>query len=183
MSTDSGYLIDTSVAIAMWREMYPPENFPTFYVRMRQKFLALNIHFARPVFDEIEYTQEKLEGDDLRAWLEKISDEKEGFIKNSNQRIDERADELNADYSIEKTVELIADYPSEDDTDKEGVDRNDLLLIAMAKEYGFTIVTQEKEQSPPPKKKEKYKIPAVCQKEEVRCINLIEFIKEIKLVV
>ena len=171
MSTASGYFIDTSAAIVMWEGIYPPENFPTFYLRMRQKFLALNIHFVNPVFDEIKYTQEELEGDDLRAWLENISDEKEGFIKTPNQRIEQRA------------KKLTTKYLSKGSAKKGGVGLNDLLLIATAEEYGFTIVTQERRQAPPPEKKANYKIPAVCQKEEVRCINLIEFIKEIKLVV
>ncbi len=170
IDASSSYLIDASAAIAMWEEMYPPENFPTFYALMGQKFLALNIYFVKPVFDEIEKTQGKLGDDDLIAWLKKTLGEK-SFINTLNQGTSERVNE----YTVT--------YLGEGGAKREGVDLNDLLLVATAKEYGFTIVTQEGIQSSPPKKKEKYKIPAVCQKEEVRCINLIEFIKEIKLVV
>ena len=98
MSTASSYLIDTSAAIAMWEEIYPPENFPTFYLRMRQKFLALNIYFVKPVFDEIKPKREKLGDDDIRAWVEKFSEEKEGFIKTPNHRIEQRAKKLTAQY-------------------------------------------------------------------------------------
>jgi len=129
--------------------MYPPENFPTFYVQMRQRLLAPNIHFVKPVFDEIEFTREKLEDDDLRTWLKKISDEREGFVITPNGRIYERVNELAAEYPSEREVE-------------KGTSLNDLLLIATAKEYDFTVVSQEAKQENPPKKKANYKIPLVC---------------------
>lgn len=60
-----------------------------------------------------------------------------------------------------------------------GVSENDLLIIAVAKEFNQTLVTEESCQNNLPSKKSNYKIPAVCDLTEVDvvCINFIDLIK------
>ena len=60
-----------------------------------------------------------------------------------------------------------------------GVGENDLLIIATAKETRTTLVTEEAWQKSLPKKKPKYKIPAVCRMREVniKCISFIKLLK------
>lgn len=135
--------------------MYPPENFPTFYDRIREPLLTLNIHLIEPVFDEIrkepeeKENPEKLAGDSLQIWLQRIADEKEGFVITPTQTINERVDQLSTEYSSNAKT-------------RKGVSQNDLLLIATAKDHNLTIVTQEAKQRQRPKKKARYKIPLVC---------------------
>lgn len=61
-----------------------------------------------------------------------------------------------------------------------GVGETDLLIIAMAKETKTILVSEESRQNNLPAiKKSNYKIPAVCNMQEVQveCINFLELLK------
>jgi hypothetical protein len=60
-----------------------------------------------------------------------------------------------------------------------GVGENDLLIIAIAKETEATLVSEEGRQSVLPALKSNYKIPAVCNLEEigVDCCNFLNLLK------
>ena len=59
-----------------------------------------------------------------------------------------------------------------------GANKNDMALITYAKIKGYTVVTLEAKQTTIPEKKSKYKIPLICKKEGVRCIETIEMLRE-----
>lgn len=67
------------------------------------------------------------------------------------------------------------------DEDKytKGVGENDLYIIAIAQETGATLVTEEGVQSVLPTLKSNYKIPAVCNMQEVsvNCCNFLSLLK------
>ena len=60
-----------------------------------------------------------------------------------------------------------------------GVDENDLLIIATAKLYGHTLITNEAPQLTPHKNMSNWKIPAVCAMASVQapCIDFVGYIK------
>ncbi len=58
---------------------------------------------------------------------------------------------------------------------------NDIRLIAYAKLNSFTVVTQERDQRQEPTNISHFKIPLICQKEEVTCINFVDFLSEMKI--
>jgi hypothetical protein len=62
---------------------------------------------------------------------------------------------------------------------KKGVGENDLFIIAMAKETSTILVSEESRQNKLPALKSNYKIPAVCNMQEVQveCINFLELLK------
>ncbi|MDI6782029.1 MAG: DUF4411 family protein [bacterium] len=57
-----------------------------------------------------------------------------------------------------------------------GAGRSDIALIAYAKIMNKTVVTLEAKQPQKPKEKSKYKIPLICQEQDVACINFIEML-------
>ena len=61
-----------------------------------------------------------------------------------------------------------------------GANVNDILLIAFAKQNNYKVVTLEAEQLQPPNKISNYKIPLICNKEKVTCINFVELLRELK---
>lgn len=59
----------------------------------------------------------------------------------------------------------------------DGVDENDLLIIACADVTGTQLISNEAVQNIPPQNKSKYKIPAVCKHVlKVPCISFLEYI-------
>ncbi len=68
-------------------------------------------------------------------------------------------------------------------TQSKGVSQKDLTLIAYAKRNNKTVVTFEKKQVQKPKEKYKFKIPLVCKDQNVECIDFVEMIKELGLIV
>lgn len=68
-----------------------------------------------------------------------------------------------------------------DDYHKKGVDEKDIFIIAVAKKYGLTLISNEANQLLKlPDIRKKYKIPAVCALPEVKvpCINFLEYFKQ-----
>jgi len=54
-------------------------------------------------------------------------------------------------------------------------------LIAYAKITNSTVVTLEKKQPNKPVPKCNYKIPLICEEQEVKCINFINMLEELKI--
>ena len=64
-----------------------------------------------------------------------------------------------------------------------GAGETDIELIAFSKMEGYTVVTEEKNQVPAPGKLSNYRIPLICKKEQVKCINSLSFLQSNKVVV
>ena len=65
-----------------------------------------------------------------------------------------------------------------------GVGENDLIIIATARAHKAELLTEEARQPNLPKKRHKYKIPAVCDLPEVKvsCLNFLEYFKRARTV-
>ena len=158
------YCIDANVFITVWHVTYPRKIFPTLYRAMENK-LPGNLILIKPVFDEIEPVSGRKDPQKLkqehpvRMWL------KEGVAINETA-IDDKV--------RQKALELMAKY--ETDEHSKGADEKDITLIAFALLGNHTIVTLEAKQKQPPAKKSNYKIPLICQIENVECISFIELL-------
>ena len=158
------YCIDANVFITVWHVTYPRKIFPSLYRAMENKLLG-NIILIKPVFDEIEpvsgrkETQRLKQEHPVRMWL------KEDMGINETP-IDDRV--------RQKALELMAKY--ETDEHSRGADEKDVTLIAFALLSNHTVVTLEEKQKQPPAKKSNYKIPLICQEENVECINFVDLL-------
>ncbi|MCY4305891.1 MAG: DUF4411 family protein [Aestuariivita sp.] len=92
-------------------------------------------------------------------WLKKELQIKEVLI---TEEVEILALELEGKYEIEEK--------------SKGASSADIKLIAFARLEDHTVVTLETYQKDVPDKKSKYKIPIICKKEKVRCINFIEML-------
>lgn len=158
------YCIDANVFITVWHVTYPREIFPTLYGAMENK-LPSNIILIKPVFDEIEPVsgrkdrQKLKEEHPVRMWLKEEMGINETVID---------------DKVRQKALELMAKY--ETDEHSKGADEKDVVLIAFALLGNHTVVSLEAKQKQPPAKKSNYKIPLICEKENVECISFVDLL-------
>ena len=74
--------------------------------------------------------------------------------------------------AIQKIVsEIVKRYPTIIDLSSTHHDA-DVFVIAVAKKYNASVVTQERF------RKESRSIPALCQKEQIKCLDLVKFLVE-----
>ena len=64
-----------------------------------------------------------------------------------------------------------------------GANEADISLIAFALLKDQTVVTLEAQQNQKPNKRSNYKIPLICQEENVECIDFVELLARLKIVV
>ena len=158
------YCIDANVFITVWHVTYPRKIFPTLYREMENK-LPDNLILIKPIFDQIEPVSgrkdvQKLKQEHpVRLWLKEEMSIHETPID---------------DKVRQKALELTEKY--ETDEYSRGVDEKDVTLVAFALLGNHTVVTLEEKQKQPPAKKSNYKIPLICQKENVSCINFIDLL-------
>ena len=162
------YCLDTNIFITAWYEDYPPGVFPSLWEQLANSKESFTV--IKPIFDEIEpYTgnnkqladRDKIEKYPLRMWIE------ENILPEEDIQDDIR----------DMALELEKKYKTE--TTGKGAGKTDILLIAYAKAYKKTVVTLEAEQKQRPQKTHNYKIPLICEIEEIDWINLVEFLKKL----
>lgn len=164
------FCIDANTLITAWNLHYPENIFPSLWQK-----LAIHqgdIILIKPIFDEIDplsqndrnkTAMEKKEKYPLHMWM-----------------IDNHFAEIPIDKSVEsKSLELEKDYQIR--SNSKGVSENDLKLIAYAKRYHKTVVTEEGKQPNKPGKKYNSKIPTVCDEQGVECINFVEMLRLLQI--
>ena len=151
------FCIDASSFIHLWNEVYPQKTFPSLYPQLENG--SGRIALIKPIWDELK------EEDDLIAWLKKTGLEPLPL----SQSHKEEAFKLGEEYKIS---------PS-----STGASQTDIDLISFAKREGHIVVTQEEHQPNKPSTLSKYKIPLICQEEDVPCMNFLEFLQENNIVV
>ncbi|GAF96809.1 unnamed protein product, partial [marine sediment metagenome] len=123
-----------------------------------------DIVLIKPVFDEIEpisssdlklSKHKKRLKYPLRIWLEE-----------ANFPVPNVSDEVN-------NVSLGLEREYETSNESKGAGQVDITLIAYARVMKKTVVTFEAPQPQKPGKKSNYKIPLICQEQDVNCIDFI----------
>ncbi len=161
------YCVDANIFISAWEKDYPFSVFPTLWRELSEH--RTDIILIRPIFDEIDpissSDQQKLSQDQkkakypLRMWL----------IGNdfSATAIDGKLERHSL--SLEKKYEI--------SSESKGASQNDIRLVAYAAINQRTVVTLESKQQQIPDRKSNYKIPLICNKENVECIDFIGLLK------
>jgi hypothetical protein len=151
-------ILDASSIIYGW-DNYPVEMFPKLWHWLAGEIAAVKVGIPEVAFDEVGHMSP-----DCHEWL------KSAHI----QVIDITEATLQAATAIKDMLGIQADafHPN-------GVDENDLLVIACAKVNGYQLVSDEKEQPAVPENKKKYKIPTVCKQRDVAvtCGNFLSYLK------
>ncbi len=147
------YCLDTNVFIEPWTKYYSPQ-FTKGYWELLKNLGKKGIIFAtKQVKDEIK----KID-DDLLKWITNTSD----LFKEPDESVQ---------IYLRKIMKT---YPQLVNQQK-GRSMADPWVIAHAKCDNAIVVTAEQ------KAPKKIKIPDVCEKENILCINIYEFVKELKI--
>ncbi len=163
------YCLDANIFITAWYLTYPPEIFESLWNQLISS--KDEIILIKKIFDEIEpysrknrnkHSEKDLEENyALRTWLEdnKFSvTDVEKSVRDSSLLMEEK-------YQIKPN--------------SKGASENDILLIAYAKHHNHSVVTFEAQQPQRPEDKSKYKIPLICENQNVECLNFVEFLREV----
>lgn len=152
-------IFDASSIIHAW-DNYPIEQFPKLW-----NWLAIEIQSNRLCIANVAFNEVKNKSPDCSEWLKK-----EAEIK----RIAESNDILQCALQIQSLLRI------QNDRYGGGVGENDILIIATAKVEGMDLISDEKLQIKLPQKLTNYKIPAVCQMQDVSvvCIKFLELLKQ-----
>lgn len=151
-------VLAASSALHAW-DNYPIENLPTLWLWLESEVAVGRIVIPRVALDEIGHISPE-----CRQWLHEI----DGFMP------------VEVDNIIATHALLInSEIGVQNDQYGSGVDANDVIIIATAKARGFALVSNESRQPSLPSNMKQYKIPAVCnlQNVNVPCINFADLIK------
>ena len=146
------YSLDTNVFIEPWNRYYSPQFTKGYWELLKQYGKEDIIFSTMEVKNEIQKTD-----DDLSKWVNTLT-----FFKLPDESVQT---------SLRK---IMKKYPRLVDSTR-GRSMADPWVIAHAQSEGATVVTTEQ------KAPRKIKIPDVCEKENVLCIDVHELIKELKI--
>ena len=166
------YCVDANIFLTSWYHSYPIKIFPSLWEQLAQHHH--DIILITPIYDEIEpispedkklsQTEQQIKYP-LRTWLNTSP-----FYETPIE------DEVNLfSIGMEKKYQI--------KSQPRGVGKNDILLIAYAIQMYKTVVTFERIQNQRPDMKYNYQIPLVCKDEEVNCINFIEMVKLLGIII
>ncbi|AVP96441.1 DUF4411 domain-containing protein [Ahniella affigens] len=143
-------------------DQYPIALFPGLWSWLGKRVASKSIRLPKVAFGEVGHKAQ-----DCCEWLE-ANDHK---VIVATPQIYDTALRIATALQIEN-----------DAFDPEGVDHNDLLIIATACVQKDTLVTDESLQFKLPKNLKKYKIPAVCDLPTVRvnCVSFLKYISQAK---
>ncbi len=168
------YLLDANVLITAHDDYYPIDRIPQFWEWIIYHAKQGQIKVPFEMIAEVKAGQPKRDAanqdDELFRWLRQNNHEKDLLLNAS-------ADYLAVNRVFKYGYEL--PQPSLDELNKV---RKDPLLIAYAlARQGTTIVTLEakQENATDAMKRHKRKIPFVCRKLGIRCIDTFDLIREL----
>lgn len=144
------YCVDTCSLTEM-RRRYSRDVFPGAWAKLDALASAKIIVSVEDVLEELEQ-----EDDEILEWALRHSD----IFLDLDEAIQQHA------------RDILVRHPTLVDLKKKKSSA-DPFVIAAAKAYGYTVVTEEKPSGGPPKKK----IPDVCKIEGVECITLLEMLR------
>jgi hypothetical protein len=146
-----GYVIDTSALINLWRVHYCPDVFQTLWNKDLEEIIHRKLLIApQEVFNELQSRD-----DDLLKWAKNHRDM---FIGLDKEQITEVRD-------IEKKYPELID-------NKKTTAVADPFVIALAISKDWAVITSEMSSPGKPR------IPDVCKQYRVKCIGIMEFLRE-----
>ena len=148
------YCLDTNIFIEPWNKFYS-KNFTNGYWEIMENLAKKDILFS-PV--EVKREIAKID-DSLLKWVKD-----KNFFKEPNDKV-----QL-------KMKDIMRKYPALVDSSK-GRSLADPWVIAHAFSEKAVVVTLEQKSE----KSDRVKIPDVCQKEEIECIDIYDLIKKLKI--
>lgn len=144
------YIIDASSIISQKDNDFHPRNtYKTLWDKIDKFIVDGLIVTCSEIADEIK-------DDELKIWMS-----------------EKRLVVLGIDYDIQQNVKMIlADNPKMIKfSSKSGCSSGDPFLIATAMKYGLTVVTEENRENP-------NKIPKICEKYGICCVNITGLAKK-----
>ncbi|HKS36663.1 MAG TPA: DUF4411 family protein [Verrucomicrobiae bacterium] len=147
--------MDTSGWLDGWQRHYPVDVFPSLWTKLDSVIIAGEIIATEEVYFEI-----KRKSDDLHEWIQ--------ARKKLLVPLDE---EIQAQATL-----LLREFPRLVDTLR-GRGKADPFVLATAIKCNAVVVTGEILTG----KMDKPRIPDVCQVKDIRCINFLQMIRELKL--
>lgn len=170
------YLIDSNSLITPYRTYYQFDLIPSFWDWLKQTY-DNSLYLVDKVRDELCHAQ-GINKDELQVWVENnclnISNPKIIYPNQDVEVLTEYRNVLNHIYSSPF-------YTERSYREWTSFEKADPWLIAIAKAYGYTIVTMEEPNrnlsATNPTSKEP-RIPDVCSQLDVECINLYELMRE-----
>lgn len=158
----SGYCIDTSALIDLWRRKYAPDVFPSLWKNLENLISQGRLIAPREVFRELKRYFDK--NDELLKWAKA---HKRMFIDLDNEQ------QLQVRSILRKFTRLV-----DENKDTEEVDP---FVIALAMSKDWTVITSEQPANLTANPTARPKIPDVCKYFNVKCIyELLEFFREQK---
>lgn len=145
------YSIDTSSLIQGWNVLYPIDVFPGVWLALERLISSGKLVASELVLDEL-----RKKSDGVTAWANAHTDM---FVEMDKVQNDE-------------AKRIITGFPRLID-ERPGRNQADPFVIALAKHRGITCVTEENHGSD-----KQVRIPYVCDKLSVRCIRLVELLRD-----
>lgn len=173
------YLIDSNSLISPYRTFYQFDLIPAFWDWFKQTY-DKSIYLVDKVRDELCHAT-GVNKDQLQLWIE-------GNCLSKGKIITPNTDS-NVLSEYKKILKYIKDadiYTQRSFDEWSLIEKADPWLIAIAKVYGYTIVTmEERDRNLNPKfpTRKEPRIPDVCAALGVDCINLYELMKEQKCLI
>ena len=153
------YSFDASSMIHAW-DNYPPENkhFDSLWSWFSSNVQNKEFVISKKAFEEVSH---------------KIPECGEWLKNNDIEILNLTPTSLLIAKNIKQSLGIVEEQYSK------GVGENDLFIIAIAQEIESTLVSEEGRQNALPALKSNYKIPAVCNLEEVGvdCCNFLNLLK------
>jgi len=146
------YCIDTSSFIESWHRRYPQDIFPSFWHKLSDIIDTQIVVAQELVIKEIES-----QDDTLHEWVK----QREKLRVPFDEKIQQIASGILQDYP-----RIVGSHQ------KFGADP---FVIALAKQRDLTVITEEQGGTD-----KKPKIPFICRHINVRCVSMLEFIREMK---
>ena len=159
--SDKIYSFDASSIIYFW-DNYPVDNshFDSIWSWFSKKISQGIFTISKEAFDECIQ-----KADGFKKWLSDNNIEFNIYKKNK--------EDLKIASEIEKFLEI-----KDKKYHSKGVGENDIFIISIAKRTDTTLVSNEGKQNNEPEIKANFKIPLVCEKFDVECINFTELLKK-----
>ncbi len=182
------YCMDANSFITAWEIYYPLSVFPSLWQNIaaqRDKFIII-----KPIYDEIGL----ISSDDIKKLNEEALGNKPLDEKSTREKLletnplelwlyDKKFQSIKIDDDVDSlSLELERKYQIS--PNRKGASKNDITLIAHAKTHNIPVVTFEGKQSnSTTREKYNYKIPLICQDENVECIILPECLKRLGITI